>query len=151
MEPSQKAAFLECVNLSLRNWPAIRLAVSQGWGSEDARQTLVNEVADLIEDRDVEPEFVAELLEEALTERFSVLLDDNSSIEIGRILLKAFNECLEDNFTTLEELRKIDPTSSFTKAPKPADAEISTQASLMRVDDEEDKEGFTIVRKARRS
>lgn len=152
MEPSQKAAFYEAVDLSLRNWPAIRLAVSQGWGTEEARAALAAEVTDLIEDREVEPEYVAELLEEALAERFSVMLDDNSSIEIARIMLKAFEECLYDNYSTLEELRRIDPTSTFTKAPKPDDSEIAARVASMHVEEEPDEDGFiTVKRKSKHS
>jgi hypothetical protein len=134
----------------LINWPALRLAVTQGWGTEAARDALVTEVADLIEDREVEPEFVAEVLEEALAERFSVVLDDNSSIEIARILLRAFEESLNDDSATLEELRRINPTLEFSKGARPADIEITPSLEALDMEGE-DEDGFTIVKGGHKS
>ncbi|KAI5478644.1 20S pre-rrna processing of protein [Pseudohyphozyma bogoriensis] len=90
------------INL-LTFWPALRIAITQGWGSAEGRTHLAEDIVDLFYTTAVEststkvPDIddVTSVVLHVLSKEFSVSLEDDSERLIANDLTHLWKECLE--------------------------------------------------------
>ncbi|KAL1925565.1 uncharacterized protein VTP21DRAFT_448 [Calcarisporiella thermophila] len=130
-----KVAFTEGVKLLFRTWTALRLAVENEWGGYDSaekRDWMVDVVVDYFEKKGkkVEPDELEEILLQIMNDEFTVALEDDSAYQIGKDLVKLYNECITGNHSRVQRLRE-----QTQKTPLPA------AAPQQQADDSSEDEG----------
>jgi Glu-tRNA(Gln) amidotransferase subunit E-like FAD-binding protein len=97
----------EAVKLCLDNWTALKLALDMGWGETESKSNFQTSLINYIVSYEVNEQDVTSFLEEHMEDNFQVLLEDNSSQEIARILVKVYEESYKGETTELQKLRKL--------------------------------------------
>ncbi|KAL6892784.1 Pre-rRNA-processing protein TSR2 domain-containing protein [Trichoderma longibrachiatum] len=119
---TRQSNFEQAVACALHLWPALTLAVQNGWGgpdSADKRDWFAGAVVDLFpEFADAQPgeapkttadepdmEDVETVLLQVMVDEFEVNIDDDSALEVARSIVKARSECAIGEFN--EEVKKL--------------------------------------------
>ncbi|TFB07160.1 Pre-rRNA-processing protein TSR2 [Trichoderma ghanense] len=119
---TRQSNFEQAVACALHLWPALTLAVQNGWGgpdSADKRDWFAGAVVDLFpEFADAQPgeaaktaaeepdmEDVETVLLQVMVDEFEVNIDDDSTLEVARSIVKARSECAIGEFN--EEVKKL--------------------------------------------
>ncbi|KAK1251987.1 hypothetical protein MKX07_007466 [Trichoderma sp. CBMAI-0711] len=119
---TRQSNFEQAVACALHLWPALTLAVQNGWGgpdSADKRDWFAGAVVDLFpEFTDAQPgeaarttaeepdmEDVETVLLQVMVDEFEVNIDDDSALEVARSIVKARSECAIGEFN--EEVKKL--------------------------------------------
>ncbi|OMJ80921.1 hypothetical protein SteCoe_18731 [Stentor coeruleus] len=97
----------EAVKLCLDNWTALKLALDMGWGESESKSAFQTALVNYIVSFEVNEQDVASFLEEHMEDHFQVLIEDNSSEEIARILIKVYEEAYKGETVELQKLRKL--------------------------------------------
>ena len=97
----------EAVKICLDNWTAMKLAIDMGWGEDYHKINLQNELTNYIMSFDVTRDDISDYLDDIMEQRFSVILDDESSRDIAVILLKVFEESAQGRQDELSKLRNL--------------------------------------------
>jgi pre-rRNA-processing protein TSR2 len=111
------------VALTLALWPALTLAVQEGWGgpdSDDKRDWFAGAVAELFPELKDQPpnasmkkeapegpdiETVETRLLQVMLDEFEVNIQDDSGFEVAEQILRLWVQCCQGRFTEVEELR----------------------------------------------
>ncbi|CAG8763343.1 1960_t:CDS:2, partial [Acaulospora morrowiae] len=109
------------------------LAVDMHWGgtdSTDKRDWLINVVFEYFGKHGSEADVddLETILEQVMSDEFNTLLEDNSAGQVSQKLIDVYNECMQENYTTVEALR-----SRHSSAP-------SASKKVVSGGDEEDDE-----------
>ena len=125
-------------------WPALRLAISQGWGSSNGRTHMAEDIVDLFYttavdesatttgDKIPELDDIESVLLHVLSHEYSLTLEDNSERLIARDLVGLWGECIGTNSTTRREEFRIEAEK--------ARAEDGTRVYAAQRDGESDEE-----------
>ncbi|RKP09341.1 Pre-rRNA-processing protein TSR2-domain-containing protein [Thamnocephalis sphaerospora] len=104
-------AFTEGVALTLKQWTALRLAITNDWGNDglgdEKRDWMCEVLVGYFGQRGkrVEPEDVEDILLQIMQDEFNTQLEDGSAFEIGKQLVKMFTEVTHGNHTAVHQLR----------------------------------------------
>ncbi|KAK9943039.1 hypothetical protein M0R45_008663 [Rubus argutus] len=138
MEPERKlsaeagAVFQEGVGLVLSRWSALQLAVENEWGGRDSRLKAEQVISDIISwvNHSTEPLYIDDL-EEMLNEAMlslNTMTEDGSIEEVAEKIMIMYEECLDCNFKSIENLRE----ANSRRGPTPHVRQV--------VNDEEDSD-----------
>lgn len=112
MAQSNSNIFHGVVNKVLSNWTALNLAVEHGMGGPQSRQIAswmvdyMNEI--FVENPNIEPYEVSDILSELMDNEFQTICDDNSPDEVGAELCRFFRLLREGQTELLNtELSKL--------------------------------------------
>jgi len=102
------------IALNLHLWPALSVAIQNGWGTsspalgEDKRAWLAGEISDLFarsQIRDVED--LEEILAQVMSDEFEVVVDDGSLEEVARKIYTGRAQILHGDASVVERLMSI--------------------------------------------
>ncbi|CAG8544119.1 7253_t:CDS:2 [Acaulospora colombiana] len=109
------------------------------WGgidSEEKRVWFVNVVSDYFDGREVDPDDLETILEQIMSDEFNTLLEDNSAFQVSKNLIKIYNECMQENYSTVERLRTNQPSTS---------SDVSTSIKATSEIDEDDSSDYESI------
>ncbi|RCI16729.1 hypothetical protein L249_2762 [Ophiocordyceps polyrhachis-furcata BCC 54312] len=149
--------FEQAVAYSLHLWPALTLAVHNGWGgasSSDKRDWFAGAIVDLFpafaENATTQPDEpdvddVEEVLLQVMADEFDVDVDDESAADVARVIVDARVQCALGQFGPVDALRErfcarggASVDAMFKQAPdEETDSEWDTDGSQ----DEADADG----------
>ncbi|RDA88051.1 hypothetical protein CP532_5298 [Ophiocordyceps camponoti-leonardi (nom. inval.)] len=154
---TRQTNFEQAVAYALHLWPALTLAVHNGWGgaaSSDKRDWFAGAIVDLFpafaetvttqpDEPDVED--VEEVLLQVMADEFDVDVDDESAADVARVIVDARVQCALGQFGPVDALRErfcarggASVDAMFKEAPDAdSDSEWDTDASQ----DEADADG----------
>ncbi|XP_058093798.1 uncharacterized protein LOC131239900 [Magnolia sinica] len=102
----------EGVWLVLSRWTALQMAVQNEWGGRDSRQKSDQLMSDIIahftDTKD--PYYIDDLediLENAMLLSFNTEIEDGSIEEVAEQIMSMNEECLQGNYESVEQLRKL--------------------------------------------
>ncbi|KAL1220841.1 hypothetical protein V5N11_016849 [Cardamine amara subsp. amara] len=112
----EKAILNEGIGLILSRWTAMRAAVENGWGGRDSQEKAELTVSNVFDyftlSKDpMDFDGLADILEKGLTD-LNTVAEDGSLDEVTDKLLDLYEECLEGNYKTVENLRNTNPRTS---------------------------------------
>ncbi|RZC80798.1 hypothetical protein C5167_043375 [Papaver somniferum] len=124
LTPQSLSAFSQGIYLVLSRWTALQMAIQNEWGGRDSRQksdqfsydilSWFTQTKGIIRDLNnswgfAEPLYIDDLEEKILfktmTDEFNVVLDDGSEKEIAEELMIMHEECLQENYESIQRLR----------------------------------------------
>ncbi|RZC52324.1 hypothetical protein C5167_020744 [Papaver somniferum] len=111
LTPQSLSAFSEGIYLVLSRWTALQMAIQNEWGGRDSRQKSDQFSYDILSwfTQTKEPLYIDDLEEKILfktmTDEFNVVLDDGSEKEIAEELMIMHEECLQENYESIQRLR----------------------------------------------
>ncbi|RDA93917.1 hypothetical protein CP533_4502 [Ophiocordyceps camponoti-saundersi (nom. inval.)] len=115
---TRQTNFEQAVAYALHLWPALTLAVHNGWGgaaSSDKRDWFAGAVVDLfpafagtVTTQPDEPDVddVEEVLLQVMADEFDVDVDDESAADVARVIVDARAQCALGQFGHVEALRE---------------------------------------------
>ncbi|KAL6874964.1 Pre-rRNA-processing protein TSR2 domain-containing protein [Trichoderma novae-zelandiae] len=162
---TRQANFEQAVACALHLWPALTLAVQNGWGgpdSADKRDWFAGAVVELFpEFTDAQPgeaakttadepdmEDVETVLLQVMVDEFEVNTDDDSALEVARSIIQARSECAIGEFN--EEVKRLRERFANRKGTKvdqmfkkaeDQDQDTDWESGDSGEDDDEDDEG----------
>lgn len=162
--------FRTIVEDMFNRWTALKMAVEHGMHIEDNGLATASQLIDHITDlclfgKDIDSDRIQEELDEIMDQEFDTICDDNSTKEIGTILVKYLNMLRQGKEAEiLEELNKLPsitkwiiipqaPAVKRVAAPEIMDVEMASSSSsnaTPALGEEEDSE-WTIVKSKRKS
>ncbi|GAO51506.1 hypothetical protein SAICODRAFT_22391 [Saitoella complicata NRRL Y-17804] len=105
-----QSVFEAGVAFALHLWTALSLAVDQEWGgpdSADKRDWMAGVVVDMFESgKDIEPDDIADQLDQIMQDEFDVSLEDDSSYQVAGTCVKLHKDCAAGDFTFASTLKK---------------------------------------------
>lgn len=120
---SRWVAFEKFVRHVCSTWTLLVLAVDQGWGGRYSLKVAESFVDWLLllfyegfikgKELNIVPEELADKLAEKLEELFSVEIDDDSDIEVSRILSTLYSTCVKGDFSFGEDIIATTKASSY--------------------------------------
>lgn len=138
--PQANAVFESGVVSIFRQWTALELAVSQGWGGFDSQRKadqLIDDVLTLFQTKRVDNNDIALLLEETMDQDFQTVCEDNSPNEIGILLCNIWSEVGNGNFSTVNNIIARE-TSRNTGTIISNSQGVDAGGDVMSDDDEDD-------------
>ncbi|KAI3932406.1 hypothetical protein MKW92_036194 [Papaver armeniacum] len=110
LTPQSLSAFSEGISLVLSRWTALQMSIQNEWGGRDSRQKSEQFSYDILSwfTQTKEPLYIDDLekiLFDTMTDEFSVVLDDGSEKEIAEELMIMHEECLQENYESIQRLR----------------------------------------------
>ena len=101
--PQAVQFFTEGLGSTLRQWTALELAVHHQWGginSNDKAEALVNELVGMFTGPDkIYKDDVSLLLDEYMETNFYTICEDDSTDELGDLLVTMWRQCCAGDFT----------------------------------------------------
>ncbi|KAI9599336.1 hypothetical protein BDF19DRAFT_428389 [Syncephalis fuscata] len=91
-----KAAFIEGVELSLKSWTALRLAIDNDWGNDDMGEEKQLWMCDILVD----------YFGQRAQHEFNTMLEDGSAFEMGKQLVTMYREVIRGNHRLVIQLRE---------------------------------------------
>jgi hypothetical protein len=135
MHPN-RCNFCEGLELLLRAWPALCLAIEQQWAGPDTPAKLPWLRDALAEHFDAEGPKVEvfdleDILRDVLIREFACILEDDSECTVARDIHRLYRDCVTGGSARLEELRhmasqKRSPQFSFVESTGQSDSEANT-------------------------
>ena len=143
-------------------WPALRLAISQGWGGPEGRTHLAEDIVDLFyttatdqnlesstSDKIPDEDDIEAVLLHVLSHEFSLTLEDNSERLIARDLVALWGECigtkvgsnLRETFRVEAEKARAEDGVRVYAAQRDGDSDEESGESGVDEDGDEDMEG----------
>ncbi|KAL0948906.1 hypothetical protein HGRIS_009015 [Hohenbuehelia grisea] len=140
--------FARGVIAKLHLWPALRLAVLEGWGGPEGaekRTWIASVIVDAFEEQNPAPdaEYVEDMLLQIMSDEFETVLEDDSALEIGKDIVKLWTETRTGSS---ELVLKLETEAEKVKGKKPAvqqdaNSEEEDWSDDDDDDDEENEEG----------
>jgi len=118
--PSTSVLFARGLIARLSTWPALRIAVDQGWGGPESaakRTWLASVIVDAFEEQDPSPDatYVELTLLQVLEDEFEVILEDDSVGQIAEEIVRLWEDAQAGKVETTTRLEaqaeKISKTS----------------------------------------
>lgn len=116
----RQSNFEQAVAYSLHLWPALTLAVQNGWGgpdSADKRDWFAGAIADLFPTfadaapgqqssnaEEPDTEYVETVLLQVMSDEFEVNTDDDSSLEVAENIIRAHTQCAVGQYEYVQRL-----------------------------------------------
>ncbi|KAI0786526.1 Pre-rRNA-processing protein TSR2-domain-containing protein [Abortiporus biennis] len=121
----------------LSTWPALRVAVDQGWGgpeSAEKRTWLASVIVDTFEEEDTLPDapYVETMLLQVLDDEFDLVLEDDSAEQIAKDVMQLWAAAQANNTAIIIELEE--------KAEKLSKKKVEVQIQGPEEGDDEDWE-----------
>ena len=110
--PSQTSVlFARGVIARLAYWPALRIAVDQGWGgpeSAEKRTWLASVLVDDFEEQDPKPDvdYVEDRLLQVMTDEFDAVLEDGSAEAVAKDVVRLWEEVVAGRTELLVEFEE---------------------------------------------
>ncbi|PHH74193.1 hypothetical protein CDD80_3241 [Ophiocordyceps camponoti-rufipedis] len=155
---TRQSNFEQAIAYALHLWPALSLAVQNGWGGEasaDKRDWFAGAVVDLFpaladgpwtqpaDEPDVDD--VEEVLLQVMADEFDVDVDDDSAAEVARIVVSARAQCALGQFGDVDALRERFSARGSAKVQavfkQDSDADQDSDWDTDASDDEDEAEG----------
>ncbi|XP_012277605.1 uncharacterized protein LOC105698167 [Orussus abietinus] len=110
----KKEYFLLVVRRILSNWTALKLAVEHGMGPKENAENLCLYMMEMMfMNENPDSSDIAAELDDYMDAEFNTELEDDSSIEVAKELLRFYHYCVEENETAMraefEKLPQIQP------------------------------------------
>lgn len=164
MPADAQTNFEQAVALSLHLWPALTLAVQNGWGGEDSadkRDWFAGAVSDLFAPFDKvvnavavpcadaagsvpeepDPPYVEEFLLQVMVDEFEVDIDDDSAYDVAKEIVRLRADCARGRFDDIAQLRSRWESRKGKKVAAVAQANPDADDDDDDDDDEDDDEG----------
>ncbi|KAK5084003.1 rRNA accumulation-related protein [Exophiala xenobiotica] len=113
-ESESSAQIDNLISLNLHLWPALNVAIQNAWGTsspalgEDKRAWLAGAISDLFAQNQVrDVEDLEDILEQAMSDEFEVVVDDGSLEEIARKIYSGRAKVLQGDATEVTRLMSI--------------------------------------------
>jgi hypothetical protein len=103
-----QAAIKELVTAVLTKWTAMKLAISNGWGTTQSRDEFIDTLTSKILEFEVDEDYLIELLEIEMEDTFEVVLEDDSAKQVARTLLAGYNDIISGRNDVLEEVKAVE-------------------------------------------
>ncbi|KAG7276516.1 hypothetical protein CRUP_021296 [Coryphaenoides rupestris] len=148
MDASTREVFIHAVTVLLSTWPALQIAVDNGFGGAYSQQK-AEWMADVVqkyfyENSDLAPTEVEDYISVLLDREFNTVADDGSLAQLSYQLCSLFSECkqgaLESVRQTVASLSQKNSGRAKVTVSTPSDEEETRRG-------EEEEEGWTMVRK----
>jgi len=105
-----KLAFVEGLRLIFDSWTVLRLAIDQEFGGVSSKEKglwLLDTVIEAFEKKKgIDVEYLEELFDDVLQDEFQTIAEDGSITEVSRKIMDLFRQCIQGNYSILEELRE---------------------------------------------
>ncbi|CAG8488995.1 10207_t:CDS:2 [Ambispora leptoticha] len=149
--------FSNGVALLLHTWTALKLAVEGQWGgvdSEEKRAWLAGVVVEQFEQngKKTYADDLESILVQVMSDEFNTLLEDDSAYQLSQDLAKLYNECIQNNYATVDALQekfmqqknstRKAQTDEIDKGVEPS-TQTTSKSQLPIIDDD----GFQLVTK----
>ena len=110
LSPQAAAALQEGVGLVFMRWTALQMAVENGWGGRDSRAKADRLAADVLSffTNSKGPYYyddLEEMMFDSISESFNADFEDGSVGEVAEQVLIMHEECLQNNYSSIEKLR----------------------------------------------
>jgi pre-rRNA-processing protein TSR2 len=104
--PPSSILFARGVIARLAIWPALRIAVDQGWGGPEAaekRRWLASVVVDAFEEQVPSPDvyYIEETLLQVMADEFETVLEDGSAEDVAKDMVQLWADVLAGNTDTV--------------------------------------------------
>lgn len=143
--PSDISSHLDLlISLSLHTWPALTLAIQNGWGGDtrlgnDKRDWLAGSISDLLSTNQINHlDDLEEVLLQVMLDEFEVVVDDDSAFDVATKLWQGRAKVLNGDFQEVQSMYERWRRNGGVKVKaiqKPDDEGQETDGS----DDEEDE------------
>lgn len=163
-------SFARGVVARLTLWPALRIAVQNGWGGPDSgkkRTWIASVIVDVFEEQSTPPdaEYIEELLLQIMDDEFETVIEDESAGCVSRDLTKLWKEIHLGDLAGLHHLEQQanvaanTPVVVQTSPHEEMDTDSDEEENISESDEEEghgsdpppdlqevDEDGFTMVK-----
>eukprot|EP00892_Ulva_mutabilis_P012337 jgi/Ulvmu1/9476/UM052_0045.1 len=111
LRSAHRPQFEEGVNLVLKKWTALQLAVENQWGGRDSTEKaddMYNEILEWFYKRKEHyPDELEPLLETIILEDFNVQAEDGSPLQVSKALVDLYKQCLAGDFSLIQRLSAV--------------------------------------------
>lgn len=152
-------------------WDDLSTAVASGWGgpeSAEKREWLAGTIVDLFDGQEVATEDIEYRILNVMIDEFDVTVETGTAYDVAQVIIKVYQECAQDNYTTVQALfnryqqQEQQPARSVTVKDDDDEGddendyeeEDDDMVDAIEVDDskkknepEVDEDGFTIVKR----
>ena len=109
--PSTSISFAKGVIARLAFWPALRIAVQNGWGGPDSiekRTWMASVIVDTFEEQSTPPdaEYIEEMLLQIMGDEFETVIEDESAESVAKDLTKLWKDIHLGDLTGLQYLER---------------------------------------------
>ncbi|KAJ0981689.1 hypothetical protein J5N97_009944 [Dioscorea zingiberensis] len=145
MSPESATRFGEGIALVLARWTALQMAVQNGWGGRDSRRKedeFASSVLSWFTNTNA-PLYIEDLeniLDENMVLCFNTEIEDGSVEEVAEQLMIMHEDCLQDNFESIEKLRNSTPTKNAASQSRQVANENEGESSNEESDEEAEEE-----------
>jgi hypothetical protein len=170
---TKQSIFIEGSILIFKKWASFRMALDNNpevltqFSDDEDKQLEINEMLnclfnDILQEMEKESgpvleQNVADLIFCFVQEFFDVDLEDDSERQIAKNLIKLYNEIFKENKTEfIDRLRTIDKTFNYSNYSIAFPIIVQEKVLVkdfenkMKIDKEEDDEGFVVVKKGKK-
>ena len=108
---STSLSFAKGVIARLSLWPALRIAVQNGWGGPDSTQKptwMASVIVDTFEDQSAPPdaEYIEEMLLQIMDDEFETVVEDESAESVATDIAKLWKDIHQGDLTGLQRLEQ---------------------------------------------
>ncbi|XP_048347030.1 pre-rRNA-processing protein TSR2 homolog [Sphaerodactylus townsendi] len=106
-EEETRGLFSQGVKAVLANWPALQIAVENGFGgaySQEKAEWMVGAVEQYFQSNvDLEPDEVDDFLAQMMNNEFDTVIEDGSLSQVSQQLCIFFSQCQQGNWAAVQE------------------------------------------------
>ena len=123
--PSASLSFAKGVIARLALWPALRIAVQNGWGGPDSTQKrtwIASVIVDTFEEQSTPPdaEYIEEMLLQIMDDEFETIVEDESAESVAKDITNLWKDIHLGDLAGLQHLEQ--QANAISNRPIPAQA-----------------------------
>ena len=152
LPPSLSLSFAKGVIARLELWPALRIAVQNGWGGPDSTQKrtwIASVIVDTFEQQPAPPnaEYIEEMLLQIMDDEFETVIEDHSVESVANDITNLWRDIHLGDLTGLQRLeQQADAISNRPILAQPVlsegpDADSNEEVGDRGSDDDDDDDG----------